>query len=122
MRFRAANAKPLAHATLTAGVLLLSACAGPPFSYAEDRCLGAYNQCRNQCVDIPSGGAQSACFDRCLANEQRCYAVGDDGTGSSLAQESLIERARQEQEKEAAFEAYKARKERERAETETAKD
>ena len=95
---------------------LLSACAGPPFSYAEDRCTGSYNQCRLTCTEIRQGGAQSACFSRCLDRESQCRATGDDGVGSSLAQDDLIGRAQTDREKEQAFQAFKARKQRERIE------
>ena len=93
-----------------ASLSLVAACASAPFSYSDDRCRGAYNQCRNSCKDMPSGGASAACYDRCLASEQRCYAVGDDGVGSSLAQESLIQKSRSEAEKEADYRRWKAKR------------
>lgn len=96
--------------------IAIAGCAETPFGYSSDRCLGAYNQCRNQCPSIESGDAQAACYDRCLAREQQCYAVGDDGAGSSMAQDRLIGDQRDRADKEAEFERWKARKERERAE------
>ncbi len=87
-----------------------------PFSYSADRCLGAYNQCRNACKDIDSGPAQSACYERCSERETLCYSSGDDGAGSSLSQESLIGLSRKEAEKEAGYRAWKAEREREAAE------
>lgn len=96
----------------------LSACAANDygdgiFSYSKDRCLGAYNQCANGCKDAPYGGAQAACFDRCLARQSQCYTMGDDGAGSTLAQDSLIDRAKTLEEKAAAYEEWRARKARE---------
>lgn len=106
--------KITARAAGFAAVALLAGCTSAPFSYAEDRCLGGHNQCRTQCISIDAGPARSACEQRCLMREDRCYVSGDDGTGSSLAQESLIGAARSEAEKEAAFEEWKRRRERER--------
>jgi len=105
-------------AAIFASFAFIAGCTSAPFSYAGDRCNGAYNQCRNSCVDMPFGGAQSSCFDRCLARESQCYATGDDGAGSSLAQESLIGQSRTDAEKEAGYQRWKAQKERERAEAE----
>ena len=103
-----------------AGVLL-AACASNDygdgvFSYAKDRCLGSYNQCRNDCLRASDPAVEAACFQRCYDAQNQCRAIGEDGKGSSLAQESSIGRARTQYEKEAAFRAYKARKVRERAE------
>lgn len=109
-------------AVATAGFVVAVGCAGAPFSYTSDRCLGAYNQCRNQCPSIEYGEAQAACFDRCLAREQQCYAVGDDGAGSSAAQDELIGDKRDRAEKQADFERWKAQKERERPESDSAGD
>lgn len=93
---------------------LLSACASPNdygnggvFSYSKDRCQGSYNQCRNDCNNAPNTMASASCFDRCLEAENRCYAVGDDGARSSLAQDSLIGRARTQDEKEADFRRWR---------------
>ncbi len=100
-------------ALITTLAALASGCSLPPFGYAQDRCVGAYNQCRNSCKDMPFGGAQSSCYDRCLDRETQCYATGDDGAGSSLSQESLMGVSRSEAEKQADYERWKAQKERE---------
>ena len=105
----------LTFAGAAATALLLSACASPPFSYAEDRCLGQQNQCRNQCASVGNGPARAACEQRCFTLEDRCYASGADGGSSSLAEEALIKDLRDEAEKEAAYRAWKARKAREEA-------
>ncbi|MEO1243832.1 MAG: hypothetical protein AAFX54_18140 [Pseudomonadota bacterium] len=104
-----------------AGAFLLSACASPNdygnggiFSYSKDRCQGSYNQCRNDCNAIPNAMASASCFDRCLEAENRCYAVGDDGARSSLAQDSLIGQARTQEEKEADFRRWKRQRAEER--------
>lgn len=107
-------------AAIILSLAFLASCVSSPFSYSEDRCLGSYNQCRNSCKDMPFGGAQSACYDRCLTRESQCYASGDDGAGSSLSQESLIGRSRAEAEKEEGYQRWKAQKEKERAEAEKA--
>ena len=98
-------------------LISLAGCAAP-FSYAEDRCLGSYNQCRNSCPSIDSGPAQSACFERCLSRQSQCYAVGDDAVGSSLSQDALIGYSRSEAQKQADFEAWKSKKAREKAQEE----
>ncbi len=103
------------------GFALLTACAsntygGGVFSYSKDRCLGSYNQCRNECASAPNGSVEAACIQRCLSTQSQCYATGDDAKGSSLAQESLIGYAKSREEKEAGFQSYKERKIRERAE------
>lgn len=105
----------LAGAAAALLALFLSACASPPFSYAEDRCLGQQNQCRNQCVSIDSGPSRAACEQRCLTLEDRCYTSGADSGTSSLAEEILIDDLRNEAEKEAAYRSWKARKAREEA-------
>lgn len=106
-----------------AGFIAIAGCAETPFSYSSDRCLGSYNQCRNQCPSIESGGAQAACHDRCLARERQCYAIGDDGAGSSIAQDRLIGDKRDQAGKQAGFERWKAQREREQAESgESAED
>ena len=94
---------------------LAAGCSVAPFGYAQDRCVGSYNQCRNNCKDAQFGGAQTSCYDRCLARESQCYATGDDGAGSTLSQESLIGLSRSEAEKQADYERWKAQKEREEA-------
>ena len=97
---------------LIAGSFILVACVtndygNGVFSYSKDRCQGGYNQCRNDCNNAPDALTSAACFDRCLEAENQCYAVGDDGARSSLAQESLIDRARSQEEKEADFQRWK---------------
>lgn len=102
---------------VTCCLFMLGSCAGPPFgisppfSYAEDRCVGEFNQCRTRCVGIPSGAARAACDDRCLANETQCYGSGPTGVGQSLSVEAAIADARNEREKEAAFQRWKRQKE-----------
>lgn len=105
-----------------AAMLLLSACASPPFSYAEDRCLGQQNQCRNNCASIDSGPSRAACEQRCLTLEDRCYASGADSGTSSLAEQILIDDLSNEKEKEAGYRAWKAQKERERTAAEAAEE
>lgn len=90
------------------------------FGYSKDRCLGSYNQCRNDCLNAPSGAASAACYDRCLAAENRCYATGDDGARSTLSQEDLIGRARDTEEKQADYERWKTRRDKEREAAENA--
>ena len=74
--------------------LLIAACASPPFNYAQDRCQGGHNQCQAQCASLNDGPARSACQQRCLSVEDRCYISGEPAAGSTLAEESLIRRAR----------------------------
>lgn len=102
---------------ITAGGVfaLLGACVSPPFDYAEDRCKGAHNQCQLSCTEIDDGAVRSACMQRCLTQEDRCYLTGDD-SASSLAVDRAIGEARTRSEKEAAFERWRAQKDRERAE------
>lgn len=107
---------------IAAAPLWLAACSSAPFSYAEDRCLGEHNQCQNTCLDIDTGPARSACIERCYDNENRCYATGATGEGSSLATDQAIGAARSRAEKEAAYERWKAQKERERAAAEAEAD
>lgn len=99
-------------------IIMLSGCSTPPFSYADDRCLGSYNQCRLTCVDA-GAGAQTACYDRCLTRETQCYAVGDDRTGSSLSQDRLIDDLQSEAAKQAQFEEWQRQKQRDAEETGT---
>ena len=106
---------PIFAAAAMAAALLLGACASPPFSYAQDRCVGQQNQCQTQCASIDSGPARAACTQRCFTLEDRCYASGADSGTSSLAEEILIDDLRNEAEKEAAYRAWKARKAREEA-------
>jgi len=106
-----------------AGGLLLSACVngevGAPFGYAEDRCAGSQNQCQLDCAGIENNGpARSACIQRCLTNEDACYATGTT-TGSSLAVDRAIGAARSEREREEEFQQWKREKQaRESAEKE----
>ncbi len=102
--------------TIILAPLFLSACAGPPFSYAEDRCVGSANQCRSSCIGINDGPAQAACYARCQDRESTCYSTGYDGVGSSLSEESLIGLKKSEAEKQADYERWKAKKAREEAE------
>lgn len=99
---------------------LVAGCISEPFSYTEDRCLGQYNQCRLACTESEQFGAEIACFDRCLAQESRCYNTGPESGGTSLAQDALIGRKLSEEEKKADFERYKAQKERDAAGAESA--
>lgn len=104
---------------LAGGAVFLSlaaGCAGAPFSYAEDRCTGSHNQCQTACTGIDNGPARSACIERCYTQEDRCRMTGDDGVGSSLAEESLIGRGRTQSEKEAEYRRWKSQRDRERAE------
>lgn len=107
---------------IAAASLWVAACSSAPFSYSEDRCLGEHNQCQNACLDIDNGPARSACIERCHENESRCYASGPTGEGSSLATDKAIGAARTRAEKEAAYERWKAQKERERAVAEADED
>lgn len=98
---------------------VLTACSpnnygGGVAGYSRDRCAGSYNQCRNDCLNAPDGAASAACYDRCLASESRCYTVGDDGARSTLSQDDLIGRARDAEEKQADYERWKARRDKER--------
>lgn len=98
-----------------AASLFLAACSTAPFGYSEDRCLGEHNQCQTACTNIDNGSARAACIERCYDNESRCYASGPSGDGSSLATDRAIGAARSQAEKEAAYERWKAQRERERA-------
>ena len=104
-----------ARAGALAVFLLIAACASPPFNYAQDRCQGGHNQCQAQCASLNDGPARSACQQRCLTVEDRCYISGEPAAGSTLAEESLIRRARTQEEKEAAYEVWKTQRERDRA-------
>ncbi|MEM8935393.1 MAG: hypothetical protein AAGC77_03205 [Pseudomonadota bacterium] len=97
-------------------VLFVAGCTSQPFSYAQDRCQGGFNQCRTQCTSIGEGPARSACEQRCLTSETQCYQTGDGVFPSSLAQDALIAEKRSEVEKQADFERWK----RERAAAEAA--
>lgn len=102
-------------------VFVLAACTtaeggppiGKPFGYARDRCYGAHNQCQTDCASIDDNGpARSACIERCLTLEDRCYMTGDDGTALSVG--GAIGEARTQEEKEADFQRWKAQRQRER--------
>lgn len=99
----------------------LPACAGNVydgagiFSYSKDRCQGAYNQCRLQCIETPNPSVAASCLDRCQESESQCYAVGPDNSTSTIAQESLIGLAKSETEKREAYEQWRLSKQRERA-------
>lgn len=110
-------------ATGPAGLVLLLAagCASEPFGYAEDRCYGAHNQCQAACAALEDGPARAACQERCYAQETQCYATGNAETGSSLAEQGLIRDLRARRDKEAAYQRWKAGKERERAAAEAAR-
>lgn len=98
-----------------AAAALLSGCVEWPFSYAENRCTGAYNQCTNNCTSISAtqGGAASACLDRCLASENRCQGVGADS--DSLAIGSAIAAKRSQAQKEADYQSWLKKRGEERA-------
>ncbi|WP_375202498.1 hypothetical protein [Hyphococcus sp.] len=98
-------------AVVTAG------CSSAPFSYASDRCTGQHNACQAGCTDLDDGAARSACIQRCYAVEDRCRSSGYDGTGSSLAVDSGVGAARSQEEKEAAYEEWRAQRQRERMES-----
>ncbi|WDI30693.1 hypothetical protein PUV54_12080 [Hyphococcus flavus] len=100
-----------------AASLMLAACSSAPFSYAEDRCLGEHNQCQNTCTGIENGSARAACIDRCYDNESRCYSSGASGDGSSVAIDRAISDARTRTEKEAAYERWRAARQREQSKT-----
>lgn len=113
---------PLRTVAFVAFLPLLAACTtadggpaiGKPFSYSRDRCVGSFNQCSIDCAGIVDDGpARSACTQRCLATEDRCYLTGDDGTALSVQEGAGA--ARREEDKERAFREWKAQKERERA-------
>ena len=100
---------------LAAASFVLAACSTAPFSYSEDRCLGEHNQCQTACTGIDNGSARAACIERCYDNENRCYASGPSGDGSSLATDRAIAAARSQAEKEAAYEEWRAARQREKA-------
>ncbi len=104
---------------LSGAFLAAASCVGGPFSFADDRCLGSYNQCQNSCTGAGEGPARAACADRCLAQETRCYGTGDDQAGSALAVDAAISAARTKKEKAAAFERWKAEKARDAEEADS---
>lgn len=101
-----------------AALPLSVSCAGEPFGYAEDRCLGAHNQCQTDCTSADNGAVRSACIERCYQQETQCYGSGDEG--GSLAVGRAIGEARTEADKEAEFQRWKARRAKEAAEKEAA--
>lgn len=101
-----------------AAALLFAACSTDggyePFSYSADRCRGADNQCQTDCIGLDDGPARGACIQRCLTEENGCYALGGDGE-SSLAVGSGVGAARNRQQMEEDFQRWKRQKEREAA-------
>lgn len=100
---------------IAAAPIIVAGCTSGPFSYAEDRCVGGYNQCQTQCLGTEDPGARASCQSRCLASEDRCYTTGPDGTGSSISQDALIGSKLSEREKQAEYERWRAQRARERA-------
>lgn len=96
-------------------VMMLAACASAPFGYADNRCTGQQNQCQSDCADLDDGPGRSACIQRCYSVENTCSTSGYDGSGSTLAVDSGVAASRSRAEKEAAYEAWRAKKARERA-------
>lgn len=94
--------------------LTLAACSSAPFSYSQDRCRGQQNQCQNSCASLDFGPSRSACIERCIDNENRCYASGYND-GSPISEELAIGDAKSRAEKEADYKRWKAQKDRERA-------
>lgn len=92
-----------------------AACTSAPFGYAQDRCVGQQNQCQTDCTGIDDGPARSACIQRCYATENTCYASGYDGSGSALSVDGAVGEARTQAQKEADYEAWRAKRQRERA-------
>lgn len=92
-----------------------AACSTAPFGYAEDRCVGQQNQCQADCTGLDDGPARSACIQRCYATENTCYASGYDGSGSAMSIDSAVGKSRTEAQKEADYEAWRAKRQRERA-------
>ena len=97
--------------------LTAAGCSTPLFGYAEDRCTGQHNACQASCTNLDDGAARSACIQRCYAVENRCRTSGYDGTGSSLAVDSGVGAARSQKEKEAAYEEWRAQRQREQLES-----
>ena len=97
--------------------IFAAGCSSAPFSYAEDRCTGQHNSCQTDCASLDDGAARSACIQRCYAVENTCRASGYDGTGSSLAVDSGVGAAQSQKEKEAAYEEWRANRQRERLES-----
>ena len=101
-----------------AALAFLSAgCTSAPFSYAENRCTGQQNVCQNDCASLDDGPARSACIQRCYSVEDRCATSGYDGTGSALAVDSGVGASRSRAEKEASYEEWRNKRQRERLES-----
>lgn len=98
--------------------LLAAGCVAEPFSYAQNRCTGGYNQCTNSCAQTSDTPASSACLDRCLANETRCVDTGDDS--GSLAQSTAIGAAQSQAVKEADYREWRRKKAADAAATQAA--
>lgn len=98
-------------------ILIAGCSSSAPFSYAADRCTGQHNACQTDCTGLDDGPARAACVQRCYAVENTCRSSGYDGTGSSLAVDSGVGAARTREEKEAAYEAWRAKRQREQLES-----
>ncbi len=98
-------------------IFVVGCSSSAPFSYASDRCTGQHNSCQTNCASLDDGPARAACIQRCYDAENTCRTSGYDGTGSSLAVDSGVGAARSREEKEAAYEAWRAKRQRERAES-----
>lgn len=107
--------RPALRLLLPPALLLTAGCLTEPFSYAADRCAGAYNQCQTNCTSINTGPARAACHDRCYAQEDRCYGTGDD-SASALAVDRAVGAARNRREMEDDFQRWKAQRAAESAE------
>lgn len=94
--------------------IFAAGCTSAPFSYAEDRCTGQHNACQTGCTNLDDGAARSACIQRCYAVENTCRTTGHDGSGSSLAVDSGAGAARTQKQKEAAYEEWRANRQREK--------
>ena len=73
--------------------------------------------CQTDCASLDDGQARSACIQRCYAVEDRCTTSGYDGTGSSLAVDQGVGAAKSRKEKEADYEEWRAKRQRERLES-----
>lgn len=93
---------------------LAAGCSSAPFGYAENRCTGQHNACQADCAGLDDGQARAACIQRCYAVEDRCTTSGYDGTGSSLAVDQGVGAAKSRKEKEADYEEWRAKRQRER--------
>ena len=96
---------------------LITGCSSTLFGYADDRCTGQHNQCQANCASLDDGAARSACIQRCYDVETTCRTSGYDGTGSSLAVDESISADRSRKEKEAGYEEWRAKRDRERLES-----